>query len=113
MIEQTLTSISQAEKINGQNEGLQYTRLSSSANSDPVEAAADQQTVGFSEKEPINRVNQVANTLKEVELKFVPDEESNQITVYVVDKESRNILRSIPPEEIGKLDAGDLLELAA
>jgi uncharacterized FlaG/YvyC family protein len=46
-------------------------------------------------------------------LKFKVDENSSNITVYVVDRETKRILRSIPPEDMNKLQTGDLLELIA
>jgi uncharacterized FlaG/YvyC family protein len=46
-------------------------------------------------------------------LKFKVDENSSNITVYVVDRETKRIIRSIPPEEMNKLQTGDLLEMIA
>jgi uncharacterized FlaG/YvyC family protein len=46
-------------------------------------------------------------------LRFVVDEKNNDITVYVVDRASRRIMRSIPPSEVNNLKAGDLLKLLA
>ena len=49
----------------------------------------------------------------EVFLRFRVDGASHQITVFVIDRVSKRVLRSIPPEELDKLKAGDLLELFA
>jgi hypothetical protein len=49
----------------------------------------------------------------EIALRFRVDPKSGQITVLVLDKTSRRVLRTIPPEEVEKLSAGDLLELFA
>jgi len=46
-------------------------------------------------------------------LKFLVDKETNDITVYIVDRASRRIMRSIPPSEVNNLKAGDLLKLLA
>jgi uncharacterized FlaG/YvyC family protein len=46
-------------------------------------------------------------------LKFKVDENSRNITVYVIDRETKRVLRSIPPEEMNKLQTGDLLEMIA
>lgn len=113
MIDQSLISLSPVEKTNGQNETSQFTKISSTASSNPVEVTADKQASMVSEKEPIANGDLAVNTLKEIELRFVPDDNSNQITVYVVDKASKSVLRSIPPEDIGKLEAGELLQLSA
>ena len=52
-------------------------------------------------------------TQSDVMLKFRVDDKSKQITVFVVDKTSRRVLRTIPPDEVNKLKAGDLLKLLA
>ena len=46
-----------------------------------------------------------------VTIRFRVDSQTNQVTVFVVDRVSKRVLRSIPPEEVGKLLAGDLIEL--
>jgi len=52
-------------------------------------------------------------TMADVILKFKVNEETRNITLYVIDRESKRVLRSIPPEEMNKLQAGDILELLA
>jgi uncharacterized FlaG/YvyC family protein len=54
----------------------------------------------------------ITNT-SNVFLKFKVDEDTRNITVYVIDRETKRVLRSIPPEEMNKLQTGDLLELIA
>jgi uncharacterized FlaG/YvyC family protein len=51
--------------------------------------------------------------ISDVFLRFKVDEDTSNITVYVIDRETRRVLRSIPPEEMNKIQAGDLLELLA
>ena len=63
-------------------------------------------------KQPVAS-SQTVNPLKDVELKFVRDSETNQMTVFVVDKASKSVLRSIPADELEKMNAGDLLEISA
>ncbi len=46
-----------------------------------------------------------------VSLKFIVDNESNNITVLVLDKSSNKIIRAIPPEELNNFKEGDLLSL--
>ncbi len=46
-------------------------------------------------------------------LRFMVDKKTNDITVYVVDRASRRIMRSIPPTDVNNLKAGDLLKLLA
>lgn len=52
-------------------------------------------------------------SLSDVVLKFMVDKETNDLTVFVVDKVSKRVLRSIPPDELNKLDSGQLLEILA
>lgn len=49
----------------------------------------------------------------DVFLKFQVNEKTNDVTVYVVDRATRKVVRAIPPEELNKLQVGDLLELLA
>ena len=53
------------------------------------------------------------SSMADVSLRFRVDEKTKNITVYIVDRESKRVLRSIPPEELNKLQAGDLLQLFA
>jgi uncharacterized FlaG/YvyC family protein len=52
-------------------------------------------------------------TGSDVFLKFSVNEETNAGTVYIVDRASRKILRSIPPDEVNRMKPGDLLKLLA
>lgn len=46
-------------------------------------------------------------------LRFMVDKKTNDITVYIVDRASNRVMRSIPPNEVNNLKAGDLLKLLA
>jgi hypothetical protein len=48
-----------------------------------------------------------------VSIHFRVDDETNELTVFVVDQKSKRVLRSIPASELHKLQAGDLLKLTA
>jgi hypothetical protein len=61
------------------------------------------------EEKPLIPVNNGDN----VAIHFKVDAKTHNITVYVIDRETRRVLRSIPPEELNKLQTGDLLELTA
>ncbi len=74
-------------------------------------AAAKQEAVAAAQEKaapkpvlPITRGGDVA-------VRFRVDRQTNNVTVFIVDRVSKRVLRSIPPEEVGKLQAGDLLEL--
>jgi hypothetical protein len=49
----------------------------------------------------------------DVVLRFNVDRETHEVTVYIMDRASRQIIRTIPPDELSKLKAGDLIELLA
>jgi uncharacterized FlaG/YvyC family protein len=51
--------------------------------------------------------------LVEVTLRFKIEKELNEVYVIIVDKSSGRIIRSIPPEELGQLQEGELIELFA
>jgi uncharacterized FlaG/YvyC family protein len=82
----------------------------------PVEAeraqkpASTEQEKGSirSEKEP-----SLTNEMSNISLQFHVDDETQELTVFVVDRQSKRVLRSIPPGELYKLEAGDLLKLIA
>ncbi len=61
------------------------------------------------EDKPVLPVNNGDN----VAIHFKVDAKTHNITVFVVDRQTRRVLRSIPPEELNKLQTGDLLELTA
>lgn len=48
-----------------------------------------------------------------VTIHFRVDDETKELTVFLVDQKSKRVLRSIPASELHKLKAGDLLKLAA
>lgn len=49
----------------------------------------------------------------DVRLKFVVDSKTNDVTVLVLDKTSRQIIRTIPTEELKNLTRGDLVTVFA
>ncbi len=51
--------------------------------------------------------------LGDVYLRFEVNDETRDVTIYVVDRASKNVVRTIPPEQANKLRAGDLLHLLA
>jgi hypothetical protein len=75
----------------------------------PKPGAPDQPKAEKTEEKPLIPVNNGDN----VAIHFKVDSKTHNITVYVVDRETRRVLRSIPPEELNKLQTGDLLELTA
>ena len=49
----------------------------------------------------------------DVSIHFRVDDETNELTVFVVDRKTKRVVRSIPASELHKLQAGDLLKLTA
>ena len=76
-----------------------------------VSQAAAQQAQAAQEKAA--KTNQPISRGDNVVVRFRVDHQTNDVTVFIVDRASKRVLRSIPPEEVGKLQAGDLLELTA
>jgi len=46
-----------------------------------------------------------------ISVQFELNRQTNHVTVYIVDRASKRVLRSIPPDELNKLQPGDLVEL--
>lgn len=65
-----------------------------------------------SAKQMENELDQ-AKSFSNVSIHFKVDEETQELTVFVVDRTSRRVIRSIPASELNKLQAGDLLKLTA
>jgi uncharacterized FlaG/YvyC family protein len=63
------------------------------------------QDVLITKRQSANGYNQ------DVHLKFQVDSDTDEITILILDKESKQVIRTIPPEELSKLRAGDLFEL--
>jgi len=53
----------------------------------------------------------VSKGLSDVLLRFKVDPGTKQVTVMVVDKSSRKVVRTIPPDELKTLNEGELFEL--
>ena len=49
----------------------------------------------------------------DVRLKFIVDSKTNDVTVLVLDKTSRQIIRTIPTDELKNLTRGDLVTIFA
>jgi uncharacterized FlaG/YvyC family protein len=48
-----------------------------------------------------------------VSIHFRLDDKTNELTVFVVDRKTKRVLRSIPASELHKLQTGELLKLTA
>jgi uncharacterized FlaG/YvyC family protein len=72
-------------------------------------------TLSISEKstKQIENESDQTKSVSNVSIHFEVDDETNQLTIFVVDKQSKRVLRSIPTSELSKLQAGELLKLTA
>lgn len=62
---------------------------------------------------PGSESSAVVKNNSDVQLRFRMNEETKEMTVYIVDRASRKVIRTIPPDEVTKLNSGDLVELLA
>jgi uncharacterized FlaG/YvyC family protein len=53
----------------------------------------------------------VVNNNSNVHLRFRYDEDTKKMTVFIVDRSTRQVIRTIPPDEVNRLSSGDLVEL--
>jgi uncharacterized FlaG/YvyC family protein len=49
--------------------------------------------------------------MRDTQLRFKVDPNTNELTVFLVDKGSKKVIRTIPPDEMNKLRDGEFLEL--
>lgn len=55
----------------------------------------------------------VSNPMADFSLEFQVDDSTNDVTVFILDRTSHEVVRTIPPEELNNLNPGDLLQLFA
>jgi uncharacterized FlaG/YvyC family protein len=51
--------------------------------------------------------------LGDVTLRFEIDSQTHDVTILILDRASQKVVRTIPPEEMARLDPGELLQLFA
>lgn len=54
-----------------------------------------------------------SNSLENISIHFRVDDETSSVTIFLVDRKSHKVLRSIPAAELQKMQIGDLLKLTA
>ena len=66
---------------------------------------------------PLNRLKPSSRPAnhpwENVILRFQVNEDLHNVTVYVVDRATKKVVRTIPPDEANKLQTGDLVTLLA
>ena len=61
----------------------------------------------------VENESEQAKNLSNVSIHFQVNNETQELTVFVIDRASQRVIRSIPASELNKLQAGDLLKLTA
>ncbi len=59
------------------------------------------------------KAEQAAEVERNLALRFRVDPDTHSVTVLLVDQATKRIVRSVPPEELQKLNSGDLVHLLA
>ncbi len=54
-----------------------------------------------------------AESSSNVSVHFRVNDDTNELTVFIVDRDSKRVLRTIPVSEFYKMPAGELLKIAA
>jgi uncharacterized FlaG/YvyC family protein len=71
-------------------------------------AAARQQKTNA---EANNQLNDEIGSLANVSIHFRVDDKTDSVTMFLVDRKSKKVLRSIPTSELQKMQIADLLKL--
>ena len=50
-------------------------------------------------------------SMRDTQLRFKVDPKTNELTVFLVDKGSKKVIRTIPPDELNNVRDGEFLEL--
>ncbi len=81
-------------------------------NSDVEQVARQAPPEDLQSQETSSTKRQASKALyTDVHLKFQVDDDTKEITVLILDRISKEVIRTIPPEELSNLRAGDLFEL--
>ena len=117
MADNTVTSIGQTEselQAVAANV-LKQDKLNKSTEASP---AAGSQKIKHAKTEPVKKdenpeIRRGLAGRNDTFLKFVVEKKNDEITVYVVDRETNRIKHSIHPNDVNNLKAGDLFKLLA
>ena len=73
------------------------------------EAASAAKPEAAHKLQPASRPEKIS--LLDISLRYQIDEKTQDVTLLILDRSSRKVIRSIPPEDMTKMDPGELLEL--
>jgi len=80
----------------------------------PLQQAAPSRPSASPELAPQDKAENVSRqqaAIPEISLRFRVDAETQEVTLLILDKNTRELIRSIPPEEMKNIGPGELLEL--
>lgn len=106
MSEQMITQVSKVEL----SVTMPKTIAAQPAQAMPAQAQFVEQSTQTTQR-PVTEKLSGGNRAKDVSLKFRIDAKTNDVTILVLDRANQKVVRTIPPEELNKLDPGELLEM--
>lgn len=92
---------------------LQSQQATAARQPSPHGSAANPAESGSKDCPEVKPDKKCLNPLVDVMLKFKVDAKTNEVSIMVVDRVTHKLVRTIPPEEMTKMDPGELLELLA
>lgn len=91
---------------------LEGTPATSSADKDAAAATGPKMEHEHAQAQE-RKAEQAAEVERNLALRFRVDPDTHAVTVLLVDQATKRIVRSVPPEELQKLNSGDLVHLLA
>jgi uncharacterized FlaG/YvyC family protein len=82
----------------------------------PVEAKPVEnqpKSVAAAVEEAVKEKQTAASSLQDINLRFRVDQKTQDVTVFLLNQQTREVIRTIPPNELSKLKPGDLVNLFA
>ena len=76
-------------------------------------SAAEQSVTAKGKNKGAAGLESSGGKVSDLNLRFMVDSQTKDVTILVVDRSSKKVVRTIPPEEASKLDPGELLQLFA
>lgn len=109
MNDTTIKSISAVQQSDGSALSKSLTLVQTETVIETRSTAARQEKIRIEAK---NKSSE-AGSLTNVSIHFRVDDKTSEVTVFLVDRKSKKVLRSIPASELQNLQIGDLLKLTA
>jgi uncharacterized FlaG/YvyC family protein len=94
--------------------GVRLTETSTQLRTQPstsVDALATLKPDAPGQDRPLRQIENEIKKSSNVSVHFRVNDETNELTVFIVDRDSKKVLRSIPVSEFYKMSAGDVLQM--